>query len=79
MAGTPDEYKAIANGTIAHFGSYTVGAGVITFRIETSSYPNWDGAEQTRTYALTGDTLTYTVGEASGGGGIATLVWKRAN
>lgn len=78
MAGTPDEYKAIVNGTIAHFGSYTVGGNVITFRIETSTYPNWDGAEQKRTYTLAGDTLTYTIGEASVGGGSATLVWKRA-
>jgi hypothetical protein len=78
MAGTPDEYKAIVNGTIAHFGSYTVAGNVITFRIETSTYPNWDGTEQKRTYTLSGDTLTYTVGEASVGGGTAMLVWKRA-
>jgi hypothetical protein len=78
LAGTPDEYKAIVNGTIAHFGSYTVAGSVITFRIETSTYPNWDGTEQKRSYSLSGDTLTYTVGEASVGGGSATLVWKRA-
>lgn len=78
MTGTPDEYKAIVNGTIAHFGSYIADATTITFRIETSSYPNWDGAEQKRSYTLAGDTLTYTVGEASVGGGMATLVWKRA-
>jgi len=78
MAGTPDEYQAIVNGTIAHFGSYVADATTITFRIETSSYPNWDGAEQKRSYTLAGDMLTYTVGEASVGGGTATLVWKRA-
>lgn len=78
LAGTSDEYKAIVNGTIAHFGSYVADATTITFRIETSSYPNWDGAEQKRSYTLAGDMLTYTVREASVGGGMATLVWKRA-
>lgn len=78
MAGTPEEYKAIVNGAIAHFGSYVVDEKTISFRIDTSTYPNWDGTEQKRSFTLAGDTLTYTVGNASVGGGAATLVWKRA-
>ena len=74
MAGTPEEYKAIVNGAIAHFGSYAVNETTIA----TSTYPNWDGSEQKRRFKLDGDTLSYTVGEASVGGGAATLVWKRA-
>ena len=45
MAGTAEEYKAIVNGAIAHFGSYLADESTITFRIATS-YPNWDGTEQ---------------------------------
>jgi hypothetical protein len=62
-------------GAVAHFGTYNADDKTITFRIETSSFPNWDGTEQTRTYMLAGDTLTYTA--ANGPGSTATLVWKR--
>jgi hypothetical protein len=79
MAGTPEEYKAIVNGAIAHFGSYAADDKTITFRIQTSTYPNWDDTEQKRSYTLAGNILTYSVGDASVGGGIATLVWRRAN
>ena len=78
LAGTPEEYKAIVNGAIAHFGSYVADEMTITFRISTSTYPNWDGTEQKRPFKLAGDTLSYTVGDASVGGGAATLTWKRA-
>ena len=78
MDGTPDEYKAIVNGTIAHFGSYTVAGNVITFRIETSTYPNWDGTEQKRSFTISGDELKYTGSSAVVGDSSATLVWKRA-
>ena len=78
MTGTPEEYKAIVNGAIAHFGSYAADEATITFRIATSTYPNWDGTEQKRAFKLAGDTLSYTVGDASVGGGAATRIWKRA-
>jgi len=76
LAGTAEENKAIMAGTIAHFGSYAVEGQTITFRIEAATFPNWDGAEQTRSYTIASDTLTYT---ADGGpNGAATLVWQRA-
>ena len=64
-------------GAIAHFGSYVVDETTLTFHIATSTYPNWDGTEQKRAFKLAGDTLSYTVGDASVGGGAATLVWRR--
>ena len=80
LAGTADENKAVVTGSIAHFGSYAVNAAdkTITFRIATSTHPNWDGTEQKRAYTLAGDELKYTVGSAAVGGGTATLVWRRA-
>jgi Lipocalin-like domain len=76
---TPEENKAIVQGSGAHFGTVSVNAAdkTITFKIETSLFPNWDGTEQKRPFTVTGDELTYTVPAASGGG-IATVVWKRA-
>ena len=77
--GTADENKAIVEGTLSHFGTYTVNEAdrSFTLRIEGSSYPNWAGTEQKRSFMVTGDDLTWTTPEASGGGS-AELAWKRA-
>jgi hypothetical protein len=66
-------------GTISHFGRYTVNEAdkSITFHIESSTYPNFNGVEQKRPFTLAGDELTYTVPGFSGGG-TATSSWKRA-
>lgn len=78
MEATPEEYKAVVQGSIAHFGRYTVNEAdkTITFHIETSTFPNWNGAEQTRPFTLTGDELKWTTAASSGGS--AEVVLKRA-
>jgi len=75
---TPEENKAIVQGSGVHFGTVSVNAAdkTITFKIETSLFPNWNGTEQKRPFTVTGDELQYTVPAASGGG-TATVVWKR--
>jgi lipocalin-like protein len=77
--GTAEENKAVVQGTISHFGTYSVNEAdkSITFRIETSTYPNFNGTEQKRGFTLVGDELTYTV-PAFSGGGTAIAKWKRA-
>src|SRR5690348_16167588 len=47
-SATPEEAKAIVAGSIGHFGSYSVNDAdkTLTFHIETSTHPNWDGTEQ---------------------------------
>ena len=79
MEGTPEENKAVVQGSIAHFGRYTVNEAdkTITFHIETSTFPNWNGAEQKRLFTLTGDELKWMIPAASGGGS-AEVVLKRA-
>jgi Lipocalin-like domain len=74
--GTAEENKAVVTGSIVHFGTYAVADGAIIFRVETSTFPNWDGQEQKRSLTLSRDELKYTT--ASSLGGTATLVWKRA-
>ena len=62
-SGTADENKAVAQGTISHFGTYTVDeAGkAIVFHIEGSSFPNWENTNQKRLVtAITDEVLTYT-------------------
>jgi hypothetical protein len=77
--GTDEENKAVVHGTISHFGRYAVGESdkTIAFKIDISSYPNWNGTEQKRSFILKGDELSYTVPSFSGGG-TAVSVWKRA-
>jgi hypothetical protein len=77
--GTVDENRAVVQGTISHFGRYTVSESgkTILFQIEISTYPNFNGTEQKRAFTLEGDELTYAV-PAFSGGGSAIAVWKRA-
>jgi len=76
---TPEENKALVGGSLAHFGTLSVNAAdkTLTFKIETATFPNFDGTEQKRPFTVTGDELTFTVAAASGGGTV-TAVWKRA-
>jgi len=79
MKGTEQEYRAIAQGSIAHFGTYVVNEAdkTITFHIDTSTFPNWNGVEQRRPLVLSGDDLRWTTPAASGGGS-GEIVLKRA-
>src|SRR5262249_354217 len=78
LQGTPEENKAIVQGSISHFGTYAVNEAdkTIVFHIQTSTFPNWDGAEQKRPFTISGDELKYTVPTASAGGK-AEVVLKR--
>ena len=75
--GTPDENKAVVQGLLSHFGTYSVSDGNVVFHIESSSYPNWSGTESKRPFTMAGDELKWKTTPASGGG-VAELVWKRA-
>src|ERR1700741_5505380 len=79
--GTDAENKALVDGSIAHFGKYTIddGGKAITFHVEKSSFPNWDVKPQKRALKVSGDTLTYTVTTpADGRGKAADVIWKKA-
>jgi hypothetical protein len=77
--GTDEENKATAQGSITYFGAYSVSEAdqTIAIHIEGSSFPNWNGADQKRIFAITGDELKLT-SPAATGGGTAEVVWKRA-
>lgn len=79
MQGTPDENRAVVQSSIAHFGTYTVDEadGTITFHIQTSTFPNWNGVDQKRPFTISGDVLTWKT-PASTGGGTAEVILKRA-
>lgn len=79
VKGTAEENKAVIDGSIAHFGTYTIddGGKSITFHIKMSTFPNWDGTSAKRALKVAGDQLTYTVTAPSAGGPPNDVVWKR--
>lgn len=76
--GTNAEFREAVLGSSTHFGSIEADtpAGVLVFKIEESSFPNWRGTEQRRTYTLAGDILTYRVPRRPDGS-IPISVWRR--
>jgi len=77
--GTPAEYKAIAQGSLAYYGSYSVSGTDLLIHVEGSTYPNWAGTTQKRTnVTVAGDELKWTVAAPSGGGAPPVTVWRRA-
>src|SRR5262249_30117012 len=49
MTATPDENRAIVQGSIAYFGTYSIDEAthVITVNVEGSTFPNFNGGTQT--------------------------------
>jgi len=79
LQGTPDEYKAIVDGSLTFFGTYSVSGTDLNLRIEGSSYPNWVETNQKRTnVSVSGDELKYTQPAPSVGGPATGVIWKRA-
>jgi hypothetical protein len=76
--GTAEENKATADGTITYFGTYSVNEAdsSIAIHIDGSSFSNWNGVDQKRIVAITGDQLTLTVRPPTGE--IVDVVWRRA-
>jgi hypothetical protein len=77
MLGTTEEYKAVAQGSIASFRAYSVSNdGKFLFMTpESSTYPNWNGVEQKRALAVSGDELIYSVNASVGG--TSKLTYRR--
>jgi len=79
--GTPDEFKAAADGYVAYFGTYEVDdqKGTVIHHVDASLFPNWIGQDQVRYFEFSTDRLTLkTLPFLSGGGEITgVLVWKR--
>jgi len=79
MTGTPEENRAIVQGSIAYFGRYSIDESnrKINLRYDGSTYPNWDGEDQARLIELSGDELKIISPVLAVGGGIVHLVLRR--
>ncbi len=76
--GTADENKAVIQRSVAFFGPYTFNKAdqSITFQVEGSTFPNWEGTTQKRFIAISGNDLTITI-PAGSAGGTGESRWKR--
>ena len=80
LTGTPEEYAAIMRRSISVFGTYNVDEDkkTVTFKIVSSSFPNWEGEAQTRTIdKLTADEFQNTNPNVAGGRGSVSNFYKR--
>jgi hypothetical protein len=79
-AGTPEENKAVVQGSIAYFGTLTANEADKTYprHIEVCSFPNWIGTDHKSTYTINGDKLIATTSGSSVGEGTVRVVYKRA-
>ena len=79
MSGTPEENKAIVQGIIAYFGTYSIDEAthVLTVNIEGSTFPNFAGGTQTRILSFDGDEVTY-FNPTPSMGGSAKVTYRRA-
>ena len=77
--GTPEENKAVVSKSIAMLGDYSVSASdkTLTFKVDSATFPNWNGTEQKRLLSpIETDVLKY-VTPAASSGGVGTVTWKR--
>jgi hypothetical protein len=79
MKTTPEENKAVVEGTIAYYGTYTVNDAdkTIALQIERSSFPDLNGAVGKRIITtLTADEMKY-INPGRRGGGSINCAYKR--
>ena len=77
--GTAEENKAVIQGSIAYFGTYSVNEAdkSFTVQVEGATFPNWMGTAQKRGLSISGDELTF-INAAGSSGGSNEVKYKRA-
>ncbi len=76
---TPSEYKDAIVGESTHFGILVVDLALrtLTFEIENSSFPNWEGQKQVRSFKLENNQIRYSVPPRPNGD-IPVTTWARS-
>jgi lipocalin-like protein len=79
-AGTPEENQAVLAGLLAFIGTYTVSEAdeVLTLHVEASTFPNWVGTDQKRSFTLVGDEMKWINRTPAIGAEVVEVVWRRA-
>jgi hypothetical protein len=79
--GEVSEFRDAVMGSSTHFGKVEIDypKQQLIFRIQSASFPNWNGATQVRDFDYEKGLLTYRVpATASGNGTTAYSIWRRA-
>ena len=72
--GTSDENKTTVQRSLAYGGTYMISNDTLIMKIEASTYPNEEGAEQKRIFTLEGEELAWKNPTVStGASGVARL------
>lgn len=78
---TAEENTALVQGSNSHFGKFELDEKnkIIVFKIESASFPNWEGTTQKRSYIYTENQIKYVVTNTTQGGQsvIAEVVWRK--
>jgi len=79
MGGTPDQHKAIAQGVVAYYGTYTVDEAnkTINVKFEGSSFAKFVGTEGKRVITSINADEFRSSNPATSTGGKAESIWKR--
>jgi len=74
MQGTPEENKAIVQGTFAMFGTYSLEGKTLTLKVAGGTWPSWTGTTQKAEVTFrTDDEMAYAIPNTIGGKSINTL------
>jgi hypothetical protein len=76
--GTPDEFKSMAQGVLSYFGTYSLDdtGKILTQHVQSSSFPNFNGADRKWSIAISDDDLILG-SQVAASGGSNELKWKR--
>lgn len=77
--GTADENRAVVQKSLAFFGTYSVDESkkLITYKLVASTFPNWEGQDQTRSIILLTDTEFVYGNPSASAGGVAENRYRR--
>jgi hypothetical protein len=80
LGGDADERAAAYSTCLAYFGCYEVQGDSVVHHVDSSLYPNWSGAVQTRPFSYDGKTLVLRTPPSQGDGGtvVNEISWVRA-
>ena len=77
LKGTDAEYRAVMQGMLSGFGTYSIDGDTVTIKWIANSFPNRAGTTEKRTNKIVGDELTG-INPTAASGGTSYQKWARA-
>jgi hypothetical protein len=77
LKGTDAEYRAVMQGMLSGFGTYSIEGDTVTIKWIANSFPNRAGTTEQRTHKIVGDEMTG-INPTAASGGTSYQKWVRA-